>query len=161
MENKTMRFTIFAFMLYISYIALGMSNPIVGSIWPVAYEEIGANVTDVGNISALNFTFFLISSLVILKFIRNFGTNVTISMALLMFGIAVALLSFTKNIIFYFVASALIGFGSGCIDISANNYMVSNYKAKFKKFEQKKDILLNEFLKYFKGRKGVISMNNE
>ena len=41
------------------------------------------------------------------------------------------------------------------------NLALSNYKAKFKKFEQKKDILLNEFLKYFKGRKGVISMNNE
>ena len=41
------------------------------------------------------------------------------------------------------------------------NVVLNNYKEIFKKFGKKNDILLNEFLKYFKGRRGVISMNNE
>ncbi len=64
--------------IYLSFISLGLPDSLLGSAWPVMYPVLGAPVSAAGVISMLISVFIAVSSLCSDRMTRQFGAEKSI-----------------------------------------------------------------------------------
>ena len=116
-------------LIYICFISLGLPDSLLGSAWPVMYEQIQVPVSYAGIISMAICVCTILSSLFSDKLLRKFGAGkvTAFSVALTAFGLA----GFSVSDSFWelILYSVPYGLGAGGVDAILNNYVALHYKA--------------------------------
>ncbi|MBQ7839205.1 MAG: MFS transporter [Lachnospiraceae bacterium] len=116
--------------IYLSFISLGLPDSILGSAWPVMYEEFGVPVSYAGIISVIISFGTIVSSLMSDRVTRKLGTGKVTAISVGM--TAAALLGFSFSHSFWTLCLWAIpyGLGAGSVDASLNNYVALHYTSR-------------------------------
>lgn len=116
--------------IYIAFISLGLPDALLGSAWPVMYEELNVPVSFAGIVSMIITAGTIVSSLFSDKIIQKLGTGKVTALSVGM--TAAALLGFSVSDSFLLLCLWAIpyGLGAGSVDAVLNNYVALHYEAK-------------------------------
>ena len=115
------------FVIYLSFISLGLPDGLLGSAWPSMYGELGVPLSYAGMISMIIAAGTTISSLQSDRISRRFspGTVAAVSTALT----ALALFGFSCSGAYWMLCLIALpyGLGAGSVDASVNNFVALHY----------------------------------
>lgn len=122
--------TLLLAILYLTFISLGLPDSVLGSAWPSMHEEIGANISYAGIISAIIAAGTIFSSLMSDRITKRFGASKTTAISTLI--TALALLGFGLSSSFWHLCVLAIpyGLGAGSVDAALNNYVSLHFESK-------------------------------
>jgi fucose permease len=118
------------FLIYLSFISLGLPDSLVGSAWPSMYAELGVPPHFAGYISILICGGTIVSSVLSAKLIGRFGTGVVTVASVSMTAAALIGFSCASAFIVVCLCAIPLGLGGGSVDAALNNYVALHYKAK-------------------------------
>lgn len=107
----------------VSYIAVGVPDSVLGSLWPAIYSELNLPVSLAGYISMAVSASTAVSCLFSASLIKKFGTATVTFFSSFITAIALLLLSTTKNVGFFFLFSIPLGVGAGTVDAALNSFV--------------------------------------
>ena len=116
--------------IYISFISLGLPDPLLGAAWPTMQVEFGVPVSYAGGISMVITFCTIISSLLSDRMTLRFGTGKITAFSVAM--TAVALFGFSDSREYWMLLLWAIpyGMGAGNVDASLNNYVALHYASR-------------------------------
>lgn len=123
-------FQILLAIIYLSFISLGLPDSVLGSAWPIMYQEFGVPVSYAGTISIIISAGTIVSSLMSDRMTLKLGpgkvTAISVGMT------AVSLLGFSCSNSFWILCLWAIpyGLGAGGVDASLNNYVALHYASR-------------------------------
>ncbi|WP_225983657.1 MULTISPECIES: sugar MFS transporter [Bacillaceae] len=124
-----MRKIIFIFIIYATYISLGLPDPLLGIAWPEMVGEFNVAHSAAGLISMTIAICTVISSLSTMRINKKIGTGRLVLGSVLLTVIGLIGFAFTQNFLLLIVCALPLGFGAGAIDTSVNDYVAANFKA--------------------------------
>lgn len=124
-----MRNFIFIFIIYATYISLGLPDSLLGVAWPQMVGEFQVPYSAVGIISMTIAICTVISSLQTIRITQKIGTGKLVLGSVMLTAIGLVGFAFTQNFFLLIVAALPLGFGAGAIDTSVNDYVAANLKA--------------------------------
>ncbi len=116
--------------IYLAFISLGLPDSLLGSAWPMIYQEFDVPVSFAGIIFMIISAGTIVSSLQCDRLTKMFGTGKVTALSVL--TTAVALWGFSVSTEFWMLVLWAIpyGLGAGCVDASLNNYVALHYKSR-------------------------------
>ncbi|WP_231505629.1 MFS transporter [Bacillus sp. EB01] len=124
-----MRQLIFLFIIYTSFISLGLPDSLLGVAWPKMVGEFHVAHSAAGIISMTIAICTVIASLQTVRFTKKFGTGKLVLGSVLLTASGLIGFAFTQNFFLLIVAALPLGLGAGAIDTSLNDYVSVNLKA--------------------------------
>ncbi|WP_257215864.1 MFS transporter [Fredinandcohnia onubensis] len=124
-----MRNYIFIFIIYSTYISLGLPDSLLGVAWPEMVGEFRVTYSAAGVISMTIAICTVISSLQAIRITAKIGTGKLVFGSVLLSVIGLLGFAFTHNFYLLILAALPLGFGAGAIDASVNDYVAVNFKA--------------------------------
>ncbi len=107
----------------ISYIAVGLPDSVLGTVWPAVYNDLGLPVSLAGYIGMTVSGCTVISCLLSTRLVTRFGTGFVSAVSALMTALALIGLSFSQNPVFFFLLSVPLGMGAGTVDSALNGFV--------------------------------------
>lgn len=117
-------------LIYLAFISLGLPDSLLGSGWPVMYEQLNVPVSFMGIVFMVISGGTIISSLLSDKLTGKFGTRAVTVVSVFLTVIALFGFSFSKHFWMLIIFSIPYGLGAGAIDAALNNYVALHYKSK-------------------------------
>ncbi|HIX59594.1 MAG TPA: MFS transporter [Candidatus Blautia gallistercoris] len=116
--------------IYLAFISLGLPDSLLGSAWPVMYQEFSVPVSYAGGISMIISLGTIISSLQCDRLTKKIGTGKVTAISVLI--TAAALFGFSTCHSYFALCLWAIpyGLGAGCVDASLNNYVALHYASR-------------------------------
>ncbi len=116
--------------IYLAFISLGLPDALLGSAWPVMYEELQVPISYAGIISMIIAVGTVVSSLLSDRMTRCFGTGKVTAVSV--FATAAALFGFSVSHSFWLLCLWAVpyGLGAGSVDASLNNYVALHYASR-------------------------------
>jgi fucose permease len=116
---------------YLSFIALGLPDALLGSAWTIMREEMNVPLWYAGILSAIISSGTIISALLSDRVTRKLGTGLTVAVGFV--TTVAALLGFSLSGSFAVLCALALpyGLGAGAIDAALNRYVALHYKAKY------------------------------
>ena len=124
-----MRQFTFLFIIYATFISLGLPDSLLGVAWPEMTGEFRVAYSSAGIISMTVAICTVISSLQTARISQRMGTGKLILGSVLLTAAGLIGFAFTQNFLFLIVSALPLGFGAGAIDTSLNDYVAANLKA--------------------------------
>ena len=124
-----MRQFTFLFIIYATFISLGLPDSLLGVAWPEMAGEFRVAYSSAGIISMTVAICTVISSLQTARISQRIGTGKLILGSVLLTAAGLVGFAFTQNFLFLIVSALPLGFGAGAIDTSLNDYVAANLKA--------------------------------
>ncbi|MDR0908291.1 MAG: MFS transporter [Spirochaetaceae bacterium] len=122
--------TVFLLLIYLTFISLGLPDPLFGSAWPVMRGEFGMPLDAAGIVSITISAGTIISSLLSNRIVGRFGPGKVTAVSVFMTAAALLLSSISHSIWMLILASIPLGLGGGSVDAALNNYVALHYKAR-------------------------------
>jgi len=119
----------FIFIIYSTYISLGLPDSLLGVTWPEMVEDFRVTYSAAGVISMMMAICTVISSLQAVRFTTKIGTGKLVLASVLLSVIGLIGFGFSHNFYLVILAALPLGFGAGAIDASVNDYVAVNFKA--------------------------------
>lgn len=119
--------TLLMIIIYIAFISLGIPDSLLGSAWPVMYQELNLPISYASVISTLTCAGTVISSLVSAPMIRRLGTGRVTALCTALTASALFGFSISHNLFWLCLFAVPLGFGGGSIDVALNNYVALHY----------------------------------
>ncbi len=129
MEDCFLRNIIFIFIIYATYISLGLPDPLLGIAWPEMVGEFNVAHSAAGIISMTIAICTVISSLQTVRITKRVGTGKLVLGSILLTAVGLIGFSLTQNFLLLIIMALPLGFGAGAIDTSVNDYVSINFKA--------------------------------
>jgi fucose permease len=129
MEESSVRQLIFIFIIYATYISLGLPDSLLGVTWPEMVGEFHVAYSAAGIISMTIAICTVISSLQTVKITKKIGTGKLVLASVLLTAMGLIGFALTQNFFLLIIAALPLGFGAGAIDTSVNDYVSVNFKA--------------------------------
>lgn len=107
----------------LSYVAVGLPDPVLGTVWPAVYEDLCLPVSLAGYISLTVSFCTMLSCLMSTRLTKKFGTGTVAAASTLLTALALIGLSFSENVVFFFLLSVPLGIGAGTIDAALNGFV--------------------------------------
>lgn len=123
-------FQILLVIIYLSFISLGLPDPLLGAAWPIMHGELGVPVAYAGVLSMIIALGTVVSSLQSDRLTKLLGTGKVTAISV---GItAAALFGFSCSHSFWQLCLWAIpyGLGAGSVDASLNNYVALHYASR-------------------------------
>ena len=123
-------FSILLFMIYLAFISLGLPDALLGSAWPIMYQEFSVPVSYSGTVFMIISGGTILSSLKSEALNRRFGTGKITAFSVLL--TAVALLGFSLSRSFFMLCLFAVpyGLGAGSVDAALNHYVALHYSSR-------------------------------
>jgi len=109
--------------IYITFISLGLPDAILGSAWPVMYEELGVSIGFAGVISTIIALGTVVSSLLCDRLIRRLGMGKLTAFSVGLTALALLGFAFCRNGWLLCLLAIPYGLGAGSVDTCLNNYV--------------------------------------
>ena len=118
------------FIIYLSFISLGLPDSLLGAAWPSMYGPFGVPVSYAGFISIIISVGTILSSLQSDRLTRRLGTGKVTALSVA--TTAVALWGFSVSGSYWQLCLWAIpyGLGAGSVDVSLNNYVALHYASR-------------------------------
>ncbi|MFB1098699.1 sugar MFS transporter [Terribacillus sp. JSM ZJ617] len=120
----------FIFLIYLSFISLGLPDSILGSAWPLMNTDLGVPIGNAGIASIIISIGTIVSSLFSYRLIRILGTGRIVIVSISMTAIALLGFSFSPSFIWLIVCAIPLGLGAGAVDAALNRFVATHYEAK-------------------------------
>ena len=123
--------TLLLLIIYLTFIALGLPDSILGSSFPAIADNLQISENMAGYISPIISIGTIISSIFSAKLVELFKTKWVTAVSVFLTGVALICFSFVQRGFTwaFFVAAIPLGLGAGSIDAALNNYVALHYKA--------------------------------
>ncbi|PAF34060.1 MFS transporter [Terribacillus saccharophilus] len=120
----------FIFLIYLSFISLGLPDSILGSAWPLMNTDLGVPIGNAGIASIIISTGTIISSLFSYRLIKVLGTGKIVLLSIAMTAIALLGFSFSPSFTWLLLCAIPLGLGAGAVDAALNRFVATHYEAK-------------------------------
>lgn len=118
------------FLIYLSFIGLGLPDSLLGSAWAVMKGEIGAPTEAAGYLAFLVSLCTVVSSLLASRFLHRFGTGRVTLFSILLTALAVLGYSASRNFWMLLPCAVFLGLGAGAVDTALSNFAALHLKAR-------------------------------
>ena len=126
----TYMFQLLLMIIYIAFISLGLPDSLLGSAWPIMYQEFLVPVSYAGGISMIIAAGTIISSLQSDRLTRRFGTGKVTAASVFMTACALFGFSISHSYVALCLWAIPYGLGAGSVDASLNNYVALHYASR-------------------------------
>ncbi|MBP7175278.1 MAG: MFS transporter [Thermoclostridium sp.] len=116
--------------IYLAFIGLGLPDSLLGSAWPVMYEQLDVPISYAGIVTMIIAGGTIVSSLMSDKLTRKLGAGLVTSISVLMTAAALFGFSFSNSFILLCLWAVPYGLGAGAIDAALNNYVALHYASR-------------------------------
>ena len=116
--------------IYISFISLGLPDPLLGAAWPTMQVEFGVPVSYAGGISMVITFCTIISSLLSDRMTLRFGTGRITAFSVAITAVALFGFSVSREYWMLLLWAIPYGLGAGNVDASLNNYVALHYASR-------------------------------
>jgi len=116
--------------IYLAFISLGLPDSLLGSAWPVMFEELDVPVSYAGIITTIISVGTIISSLLSDKLTRKFGAGLVTAVSVGLTACALFGFSSARSFWLLCVIAVPYGLGAGAIDAALNNYVALHYASR-------------------------------
>lgn len=116
--------------IYLAFISLGLPDALLGSAWPIMYEEFGVPLSYAGIIAMIIAVGTIVSSLMSDRLTRAWGAGKVTAISVA--ATAAALVGFSVSHSFWMLCLWAVpyGLGAGSVDASLNNYVALHYESR-------------------------------
>jgi len=118
------------FIIYLSFISLGLPDSLLGSAWPNMYIDFDIPLSYVGIISTIITGSTILSSLFSDKFNSLLGTGKVTTISVCLTALALFGFSISHSFIELCFWALPYGFGAGSVDASLNNYVAIHFESR-------------------------------
>ncbi len=115
--------------VYLAFITLGLSNPLLGAAWPAMRLVLGQPEEALGPASMVVVLGTVIASLLSSRLVRSLGTARAVTGSVLLCALCLILVSFTRRYALLLLIMIPLGFGCGMIDVALNGFVALHYQA--------------------------------
>lgn len=123
-------FQLLLIIIYLAFISLGLPDSLLGSAWPIMYQEFSVPVSYAGGISMIIAAGTIISSLQSDRLTKKFGTGKVTAFSVLMTAAALFGFSISHSYAALCLWAVPYGLGAGSVDASLNNYVALHYASR-------------------------------
>ena len=116
--------------IYLAFISLGLPDSLLGSAWPVMYQELGTSVSSAGIISMIIAAGTIVSSLNSDRLNTRFGTGKITAVSVLTTAVALFGFSVSHSFLALCLWGIPYGLGAGSVDAALNNYVALHYESR-------------------------------
>ena len=115
--------------IYISFIALGLPDAILGSSWNLIRKDLNVSLGTLGIMTVVIYIMSILSTYNAPRLLRLFQTKWITFISILFTGSALILMSRVSAFYQLLFFAIPLGIGAGAIDVSLNHYLAKYYKA--------------------------------
>lgn len=123
-------FQLLLVIIYLAFISLGLPDSLLGSAWPVMYQEFSVPVSYAGGISMIIAAGTIVSSLQSDRLTKKLGTGKVTAFSVLMTAVALFGFSVCHSFAALCLWAVPYGLGAGSVDASLNNYVALHYTSR-------------------------------
>ena len=123
-------FSILLFMIYLAFVSLGLPDALLGSAWPIMYQEFAVPVSYSGTVFMIICGGTILSSLNSEKLNRRFGTGKITAISVLLTAIALFGFSISHSFLMLCLFAIPYGLGAGSVDAALNHYVALHYSSR-------------------------------
>ncbi len=123
-------FQLLLFIIYLSFISLGLPDALLGAAWPSIYPAFNVPVSYAGIISFIISFDTIISSLMSDRLTRRLGTGRVTLISVAMTAVAIFGFSISSSFVQMCLWAVPYGLGAGSVDAALNNYVALHYKSR-------------------------------
>ncbi len=116
--------------IYLAFISLGLPDSLLGSAWPIMYQEFSVPVSYAGGISMIIAAGTIVSSLQCDRLTRKLGMGKVTAISVLTTAAALFGFSISHSYLALCIWAVPYGLGAGCVDASLNNYVALHYASR-------------------------------
>ncbi|MDR2518502.1 MAG: MFS transporter [Spirochaetaceae bacterium] len=119
--------TVFLGLIYLTFISLGLPDPLLGTAWPVMRLELGASLDAAGILSVIISGGTIVSSLCCGRLLERWGAGKVTACSVLLTAGALTLSSVSPSLLPLGLAALPLGLGGGAVDAALNNFVALRY----------------------------------
>lgn len=123
-------FSILLLMIYLAFVSLGLPDALLGSAWPIMYQEFAVPVSYSGTVFMIICGGTILSSLNSEKLNRRFGTGKITAISVLLTAIALFGFSISHSFLMLCLFAIPYGLGAGSVDAALNHYVALHYSSR-------------------------------
>lgn len=116
--------------IYLAFISLGLPDALLGSAWPMMYQDFSVPISYAGIISAIISIGTVISSLNSDRLTRHLGAGKVTAISVLITAVSIFGFSFSHSFLPLVFWAIPYGLGAGSVDAALNNYVALHYKSR-------------------------------
>lgn len=130
MKNKKLFLSfILLSVIYISFIALGLPDALLGSAWNLVRDDLNVSLGTLGLMTIVIYIMSIISTYNAPRLLKLLQTKWITFVSITFTGLALIALSQVTAFYQMLFFAIPLGIGAGAIDVSLNHYLAKNYKA--------------------------------
>ncbi len=118
------------FVIYLSFVGLGLPEPVLGSLWPIMRAEFAASLDFAGVISLIMTVSKALSGLVTDRIDKKIGHGYASMLSMLVMALSLYGCSISRSEYMICLFTFPLGAASGIIDTAINDYVSRNYSSK-------------------------------
>ncbi len=122
--------TLLLIIIYLAFISLGLPDALLGSAWPVMYQEMNVPVSYAGIVTIIISLCNMTSSLLSDRVNRKLGTGLVTAISAAVTATALFGFSVSKSFIVLCLFAIPYGLGAGSVDAALNNYVALHYASR-------------------------------
>lgn len=123
-------FSLLLFIIYLSFISLGLPDAVLGAAWPIIHEEFGVPISFSGSIYMLISCCTILSSLKSESLRLRFGTGKITAFSVLLTAVAIFGFSISSSLSVMLFFAIPYGLGAGSVDAALNHYVAVHYSGR-------------------------------
>ena len=123
-------FSILLLMIYLAFVSLGLPDALLGSAWPIMYQEFAVPVSYSGTVFMIICGGTILSSLNSEKLNRRFGTGKITAISVFLTAIALFGFSISHSFLMPCLFAIPYGLGAGSVDAALNHYVALHYSSR-------------------------------
>lgn len=123
-------YSILLMIIYLAFISLGLPDSLLGSAWPVMYEQLEVPISYAGIITMIIAGGTVVSSLMSDRITRKLGAGLVTAISVTMTAVALFGFSTSNSFILLCLWAVPYGIGAGAVDAALNNYVALHYASR-------------------------------
>lgn len=114
--------------IYICFISLGLPDSVLGSAWPVMYQDLAVPISYAGIVSMIVAGGTVVSSFLSARIIKRYGTTLVTIVSVGLTAFALIGFGLSHSFVFLLLFAVPLGLGAGSIDATLNNFVALHYE---------------------------------
>ena len=119
------------FVIYLSFVGLGLPEPVLGSLWPIMRTEFAASLDFAGVISLIMTVSKTLSGLVTDRIDKKIGHGRASVLSMLVMALSLYGCALSRSEYMICLFALPLGAASGVIDTAVNDYVSRNYTSRY------------------------------